>query len=52
MKVPFHTNCREHWGCHPSCPVAALARYARDLEEKVAKLEAEAEKKQKGEPNE
>jgi hypothetical protein len=36
MKVPFHTNCREHWGCHPSCPVAALARHARDLENQIA----------------
>jgi len=33
MHVPFHTNCREGWGCHPSCPVAALARHAQQLEQ-------------------
>ncbi len=32
MKVPYHTeNCREGWGCHPSCPVLALTKFYEAL---------------------
>jgi len=51
MHIPFHNNCREGWGCHPSCPVLALARKARDLAEQLAQIEAEAAKKQKAKRN-
>lgn len=50
MKVPFHTNCREHWGCHPSCPVAALVRHVQELEQTIANLERELQKKENRRP--
>jgi len=52
MYIPFHNNCREGWGCHPSCPVLALARKARELDTQLAKLQAQIEKKpKKAKPN-
>lgn len=32
MQTPWHhQNCREHWGCHPDCPVRTLMQDRRDL---------------------
>lgn len=44
-KIPFHTNCREGWGCHPSCPVWALSRHARDLNTQLTALQAKPARK-------
>lgn len=46
MKIPFHiTGCREHWGCHPDCPVLSLARRFEEQEVQIANLERELQKK-------
>lgn len=44
-KMPFHNNCREGWGCHPSCPVRQLLEHARDLNLKVVQLQGEVNKR-------
>ncbi len=55
MLIPFHTNCREGWGCHPDCPVLQLAHKAEEQETTIANLERELQKletKQKKKTNE
>lgn len=45
MKIPFHKNCREGWGCHPDCQVLALARRVEELELALVNVERELQKK-------
>lgn len=53
MLIPFHTNCREGWGCHPDCPVLQLARKTEELEKALSVLLSDIEKKsQKKKTNE
>ena len=41
MNVPSHTDqCREHWGCHPSCLVASMALELHLAKTRLAQLEA------------
>jgi len=44
-KMPFHIGCREGWGCSLQCPVRQLLDHARGLEQEVANLHREIQKK-------
>lgn len=44
-KMPFHIGCREGWGCSLKCPVRQLLDHARGLEQEVANLHREIQKK-------
>lgn len=44
-KMPYHNNCREGWGCHPSCPVRRLLEHARELNRQVVQLQAKPTRK-------
>ena len=48
MNVPNHTKqCREHWGCHPSCLVASMALELQLTKTRLAQLEARMKAKKK-----
>lgn len=51
MHIPFHTNCREGWGCHPDCPVLAMAKRAQELEQALDVLLRDIEKKSRKKNN-
>ena len=51
MRIPFHNNCRQGWGCHPDCPVLAMARENQELQQTIANLERELQKRSRKKNN-